>query len=406
VLKLYLLLRYLTVLYGATAFISCSSDGSSVSAGSTAPVINPPAGEFPRIALQQITANLTDPVAITQAGDSRLFITLRAGKVVIWDGSQILATPFLDVQPLVLSGGEQGLLSVAFHPRYASNGRFFVNYTNRNGDTVIARYQISTSDANQADVASGVVLLTIAQPFSNHNGGQLQFGPDGFLYVGMGDGGSGGDPQLHAQRDDSLLGKMLRIDVDSNSTVAPFYAIAAGNPLFAGKRSEIWAKGLRNPWRFSFDRATGDLYIGDVGQDSREEVDFQPASSRGGENYGWNVMEGFNCFSTAAAAIGAPPCNDPRLTLPIIEYRHDAGNCSITGGYVYRGGRIPGLQGTYLYGDFCSGRLWGARRENGAWVVRELAVTAPNLTTFGEDSAGEIYLATLDGALLRIVAAP
>jgi glucose/arabinose dehydrogenase len=404
-LNLYYLFRLLALMHSAAVFVSCSSDGSSVSGGTNPVVPNPPLSAFPRIALETVTANLVDPVAVTHAKDSRLFITLRGGRIVIWDGAQVLATPFLDIGTLVQSGGEQGLLSVAFHPQYATNGLFFVNYTNTGGDTVIARYRVS-SDPNVADTSSGVILLTIPQPFSNHNGGQLQFGPDGLLYIGMGDGGSGGDPQLNGQRDDTLLGKMLRIDVNAASATPPFHAIPATNPTFAGRRNEVWAKGLRNPWRFSFDRVTGDLYIGDVGQDAHEEIDFQPAASRGGENYGWNVMEGLSCFSTAAATLGAPPCNDPRLTLPIVDYGHDNGNCSVTGGYVYRGTRVSGLQGIYVYGDFCSGILWGARQENSAWAVRTFTPRAANLTTFGEDAAGELYLATLDGTLFRVVLAP
>ena len=283
----------------------------------------------PEIKVEPVITGLANPVAITHAGDGsgRLFITLKGGQVIIYDGTQMLPTPFLDITSLVSSGGEQGLLSVAFHPNYASNGLFFVNYTDTNGDTVIARYSVST-DPNVGDQSSAFILLTITQPFSNHNGGQLQFGPDGYLYIGMGDGGSGGDPQNNAQNLLTLLGKMLRIDVDGGNP----YAIPVDNPFLGDPTAldEIWASGFRNPWRFSFDRLTGDLFIADVGENRREEVDFQPASSPGGENYGWRLMEGNLCFN--------PPtnCNNGTLTLPILEYDHLLG-CSVTGGHRYRG---------------------------------------------------------------------
>ena len=359
----------------------------------------------PQIELQPVVSGLANPVAITDAGDGsgRLFITLQAGQIVIFDGTRILSTPFLDISALVSSGGERGLLSVAFHPNYGNNGLFFVDYTNTAGDTVIARYSVS-QDPNVADPGSAAVLLTIQQPFANHNGGQLQFGPDGYLYIGMGDGGSGGDPLNNGQNLGTLLGKLLRINVNGASP----YAIPGDNPLVgvAGALPEIWAYGLRNPWRFSFDRSTGDLFIGDVGQDSWEEVDFQPAGSPGGQNYGWNVMEGNHCFN--------PPsnCNSTGLTLPILEYAHGSGDsigCSISGGYRYRGTRNTDLTGIYFYGDSCTGRIWGASQQgNGAWTTAELLDTSLSITTFGEDEAGEIYVAhyaPTDGAIYRIVQA-
>jgi glucose/arabinose dehydrogenase len=350
------------------------------------------------IELEPIATNLEQPVAVTHAGDAsgRLFITLKGGQIVIYDGTNILATPFLDISALVSTASEQGLLSVAFHPDYSTNGFFFVDYTNTNGDTVIARYSAS-ADANQADPGSAEILLTIAQPFQNHNGGQLQFGPDGYLYIGMGDGGSGGDPQDNAQNLDRLLGKILRIDVDGGTP----YAVPAGNPFIGDPavRPEIWALGLRNPWRFSFDRVTGDLFIADVGQDSWEEVNFQPATSLGGENYGWRRMEATHCFNPSSN------CNDGTLTLPVLEYSHSAG-CSISGGYRYRGVRYPGLEGVYFYGDYCSGRVWGAQEDdNGAWTSAELLASNLRITTFGEDEDGEVYLAHFDtaaGAVYRI----
>jgi glucose/arabinose dehydrogenase len=353
----------------------------------------------PQIDLQPVVGGLANPVAITHAGDGsgRLFITLQAGRIVIFDGSQILPTPFLDLSSLVSRGGEQGLLGVAFHPAYPSNGLFFVNYTNIDGNTVIARYSRSL-DPNVADPNSAAILLTINQPFTNHNGGQLQFGPDGYLYIGMGDGGSAGDPLNNGQNLGTLLGKMLRIDVDS----AFPYAIPRTNPFvgIAGALPEIWALGLRNPWRFSFDRSTGDLFIGDVGQNSWEEVDFQPADSPGGENYGWNRMEGNHCFPPSSN------CNPVGLILPILEYDHSAG-CSITGGYRYRGTQNPDLMGIYLYGDYCTGRIWGASEQaGGGWTTAELLDTSFAITTLGEDEAGELYVAQYSpsgGAIYRIV---
>jgi glucose/arabinose dehydrogenase len=262
-----------------------------------------------------------------------------------------------------------------------------VNYTNRSGDTVVARFR-ATKDPDRADAASEEVLLTVKQPFANHNGGQLAFGPDGYLYIGMGDGGSAGDPFRNGQKMDALLGKLLRIDVGSG--VRP-YAVPVANP-FSGKKGaapEIWALGLRNPWRFSFDRKTGDLFIADVGQNAYEEVNVQPAASKGGENYGWNVMEGMHCFRSKT-------CAGSGMVLPVAEYDHDSG-CSVTGGMVYRGRAFPLLDGIYLYGDYCSGRVWGMRRSGEQWLVKELARTRFSISTFGEDEDGELYIADHDG---------
>ena len=351
------------------------------------------------VRLEQIASGLPAPVSIAHTRDTRLFVVLQGGQIVIWDGTRILPTPFLDIRSLVSAGGERGLLGMAFHPLYSSNGFFYINYTDRNGDTVIARYTRSAANANLADPNSAKVLLQVDQPFSNHNGGQLDFGPDGFLYIGLGDGGSGNDPDNRAQNRADLLGKILRIDVDHGDP----YAIPPGNPFLTTfiSRAEVWAYGLRNPWRFSFDRVTGDLYIADVGQAQREEINFQPASSEGGENYGWRVMEGTLCY--------IPPsdnCNAGRQFVePIIEYGRAGGACSVTGGYVYRGTRYPKLNGIYLYGDYCNGMIWGVRQTAPGEFRPALQLdTTLLISTFGEDIHGEVYVADhRNGGIYRIV---
>jgi glucose/arabinose dehydrogenase len=342
----------------------------------------------PQLVLRPVATGLNQPVAITNAGDERLFITLQPGEVVIRDAAgNILPQPFLDLRTKVSCCGEQGLLSIAFHPHYKENGFFYVDYTNTDGNTVVARYAVAADDPNRANMATETILLTIDQPFDNHNGGQLQFGPDGYLYIGMGDGGSADDPGNRGQNLSVLLGKLLRIDVDHSSP----YALPATNPFVstAGARGEIWAYGLRNPWRFSFDRLTGDLWIGDVGQSAWEEVDLQPAGSAGGQNYGWRKMEGKHCFNPSTN------CQDGSLTLPILEYSHTDG-CSITGGYRYRGSRLTQLRGTYFYADYCEGTIWGGTQlANGSWSSRVLLDTNMLISTFGEDVNGELYLADL-----------
>ena len=353
------------------------------------------AAAAPIVRLESVVSGVGQITAIVNDGTSpRLYFVLQDGRVVYYVPLQPRGT-LLNVSSLVSCCGERGLLSIAFHPHFAVNRFFFVDYTNTAGDTVIARY---AANSTVTDASSGVILLTITQPFANHNGGQLQFGPDGYLYIGLGDGGSANDPMCNAQNDQSLLGKILRIDVDQNVNSPPFYGIPNDNPFAApgGPLDEIWAKGLRNPWRFSFDRVTGDLWIGDVGQDQREEVDFQAHASHGGENYGWKLMEGTRCGDggNSACLSGTPACGSPAFTAPRYEYTH-ADGCTVIGGYVYRGTRVPALAGKYVYGDYCSGRLWA----NG----QVLAPVAPQLTTFGEGADGELYLGTLDGHVYRFV---
>jgi glucose/arabinose dehydrogenase len=350
--------------------------------------------EPPVISLSPVVSGLASPVGITHAGDGsgRLFILEQGGRIRIFRNGSLLATPFLDLTGRVSSGGEQGLLGLAFPPDFASKGYFYVNYTLPNapndvGDTVIARYRVSPTNPDTADPTSEQRLLVVGQPFTNHNGGHLAFGPrDGFLYAALGDGGSGGDPDNRAQNPAELLGKMLRLDVETGRPYT--YTAPSTNPFVnrAGTRPEIWATGLRNPWRFSFDRLVGDLFIGDVGQGAFEEIDFQPASSAGGENYGWRIMEGLHCFNPN-------PCNQAGLTLPVHEYAHGAGECSVTGGYVYRG-TFPRMRARYFYGDFCSGRIWALVRNGPAWQNSLLLDTNIQISTFGEDEVGNLYVAS------------
>lgn len=350
----------------------------------------------PTIALTQYASGFSNPVHITHAGDGsqRLFIVEQRGQIRIFKNQTLLNRPFLDIADRVSCCGEQGLLSVAFPPGYSSKRYFYVDYTNTAGNTVVARYRV-TGDPDVAASSSEEIVLTVEQPFANHNGGQLSFGPDGYLYIGMGDGGSGGDPQNNGQNPAALLGKILRIDVESGTVP---YAIPPTNPYAQTHRyrGEIWALGLRNPWRFSFDRQTGDLYIGDVGQNKYEEIDFQSASSPGGENYGWKIMEGGHCYNSDT-------CNQTGLVLPLAEYDHSQG-CSVTGGFVYRGQQSVRLQGIYLYGDFCSGRIWALTNLYGYQGATQLLGTPYSISTFGEDEAGEVYLADYSsGTIYHII---
>jgi glucose/arabinose dehydrogenase len=363
----------------------------------------------PAIALVPVTSVPANAVGLVTAGDGsgRLFIVRQQGTIEIYDGAGILPAPFLDISTLVpqVFPSERGLLGLAFHPDYEANGFFYVNYTNTSGNTVIARYKVS-SNPNLANPSSAVTLLSINQPYPNHNGGQLQFGPDGYLYIGMGDGGSGNDPNCHAQKDDTLLGKMLRLDVNQSMLQPPYHGIPPTNP-FAGAGhplDKVWARGLRNPWRFSFDRVTGDLFIGDVGEIAMEEVDFQPAGSPGGRNYGWKMMEGPICGvgGTSGCPAGTVACNHPSLVRPILSFDHTVG-CSITGGYRYRGSLYPQLYGTYVYGDFCTGRMFGAWQDAaGNWMSTEFPDTSLLISSFGEDEAGNIYVVAYNGAIYRV----
>jgi len=348
------------------------------------------------VALKLVTDDLRGPTYVTHAGDGsgRLFVTEKGGTIALLRNGQRAPKPFLDITALVTSSGsEQGLLGLAFHPDYANNGRFFVYYTAKNGDNTLVRYQVS-SDPDVADPATATVLFAQPDPAQNHNGGMLAFGPDTYLYVGMGDGGSAGDPWGNGQKRDVLLGKLLRLDVDHGEP----YAIPPDNPWPSASdaRGEIWAYGLRNPWRFSFDRATGDLYIGDVGQGQYEEVDFQPAGEPGGRNYGWNIREGMHCFRSQN-------CDTNGLVDPIAEYTHEFG-CSITGGYVYRGAAMPQFQGNYVYGDYCSGLIWTLKQTApGQWAQNDLLDSKRSISSFGEDETGELYLTDLGGGLYQFV---
>ncbi|MBB5370691.1 MULTISPECIES: sorbosone dehydrogenase family protein [unclassified Janthinobacterium] len=352
------------------------------------------------LALQPVASGLSSPIFLTAPpGDSRLFIVERQGRIRIVDHGNLLTTPFLDISALTTNDGERGLLSIAFHPQYASNGYFFIYYTNLAGDIVIERRQVSAGNANLADPLSALTILTIAHPtFNNHYGGLLSFGPDGYLYAGTGDGGSGGDPPGNAQNTNVLLGKLLRIDVN-NSSVAQPYAIPAGNPFAgsAGQRGEIWAYGLRNPWRYAFDVPAQLLYIADVGQARVEEVDVSPVG-QAGNNYGWNIMEGNLCYNSST-------CSQAGLVLPVITYGHDsAGGCSITGGYVYRGTALPELTGQYLYSDYCNGWLKSFSYSNGtASPVTDWGITnVGNILSFGQDAQNELYMLSGTGTVYRI----
>jgi glucose/arabinose dehydrogenase len=377
----------------ATPAVETETATRPAPSATAAPASTPTAVPVANVQLVPLLGGFEQPTYLTHAFDTRLFVVEQPGRIQIVENGSRLATPFLDIAGQVGSGGsEQGLLSVAFHPLYAANGFFYVNYTDLDGDTVIARYRVGDNPA-QADPDSEQILLTIGQPYGNHNGGQLQFGPDGYLYVGMGDGGSAGDPQDNGQDPGTLLGAMLRLDVDNGGESG--YAIPPDNPYLGvdSGLNEIWATGLRNPWRFSFDRVTGDLFIADVGQNIYEEVNYVPAGHPAPINYGWNIMEALHCFRTEG-------CEQEGLYLPAIEYSHAQGGCSVTGGYVYRGERFPALRGNYFYSDYCSGMVWSFLPPDGE--PRLVANTSGNVTSFGEDAAGEIYLLTQQGDIYHL----
>jgi glucose/arabinose dehydrogenase len=369
--------------------------GGLACSDSTAPGPGPGPGDPGDVALEVLASGLSSPVFVTDApGDpSRLFIVEKPGRIRVLRDATLLATPFLDLSSITSDGGERGLLGLAFHPRYATNGHFFVNHTDNAGNTRILRF---SGSGDLADAASLEIVLEISQPYGNHNGGHLAFGPDGLLYIGMGDGGSAGDPDGNGQDLATLLGSMLRIDVDALP-----YSVPSDNPFVgdAGAAPEAWAYGLRNPWRFSFDRVTGDLWIGDVGQNAVEEVSFQSASSGGGENYGWNRLEGSRCYAPAA-------CDPSGTVLPVHEYEHGVG-CSVTGGYVYRGSALPALTGRYLFADYCQGWVRSFAFDGSAVtdVLDHSDALGPleSIVSFGEDAAGELYIVSMAGTVYRLV---
>jgi glucose/arabinose dehydrogenase len=384
-----------------------TSSGASASAGASATAavsVRPTELAAVSISLKLIVSGLPNSIGVSVApGDPRLFIIGQKGQIVIVDGGKTAGT-FLDISGRISCCGERGLLGLAFHPYYASNGRFFVRYTDPAGDVRISEFHV-TSDPNKADAASEKVLLTIPHPsFANHNGGRIVFGPDGYLYIGTGDGGSGGDPNNHGQSLSTLLGKMLRIDVDHTSGSVP-YAIPPTNPFAgqSGKLGEIFSYGLRNPYSFSFDRLTGDLWIGDVGQDLWEEVDRAPASTGGGNglDYGWSVMEGSHCYKPSSG------CDTSGLTLPLAEYTHGNGDsigCAIIGGYVYRGTAQPGLYGRYFFADECSGHIWDVGAAGPLPQTPQLLLSSGlNIDGWGQDVSGELYVVASNGGLYQLV---
>jgi len=386
----------------ALTSIVCGAPREEVASQKAAPEktaqLQTPAFKAPavKLAAEEVVRGLDAPVYLTApSGDSRLFIVEQPGRIRIVENGKLLPKPFLDIRSKVGYGGERGLLSVAFHPEYRANGFLFVNYTNKHGDTRIERYSSSAADKNLADPASAKLILAIDQPYANHNGGHNLFGPDGMLYIGMGDGGSQGDPHGNGQNRNVLLGKLLRINVDRGDP----YVVPSGNPYAkGGGKGEIWATGLRNPWRFAFDRAGGMLYIADVGQDKYEEINVVPISAAG-VNYGWSTMDGPSCFKI-------PLCVKSGLQQPAHWYSHEGGACSIIGGFVYRGRRIPEIQGQYFYSDYCNSWVRsytytsdGTNRSWHQWLDGGLG----NIVSFGEDAEGELYICSSNGRVYKIV---
>ena len=355
------------------------------------------------VTLEPFVGGLDAPLAIVDPADGsdRLFVAEQAGAIRVITAGKLLDRPFVDLSAEISSGGERGLLGLAFHPDFPDDPRVFVDYTDRNGNTVVSSLTVDPGDPDRADPATERPLLHVEQPYANHNGGGLAFTPDGFLLITLGDGGSGGDPHGNGQSETTLLGKILRIDVDTSSPDRP-YGIPADNPFADGangRRPEIWLTGLRNPWRISFDRLTGDLWIGDVGQGDWEEIDVHRAGAPGGTNYGWNRLEGRHCFAPAQG------CDDPAFTLPVTDYGHDQG-CTVIGGYVDRAATPSALSGGYLFGDYCSGRLWAI--DPASDTPRDPVVVGEshrNIAAFGEDQSGRLYAADISGGeILRVVA--
>lgn len=367
------------------------------SAGAMLPMITPTASITP--SPTQLPATLADsltlkpviegafqkPLYLTHANDDRLFVIEQAGVVKIIEAGNLQETPFLDIRNRVGSNSfEQGLLSIAFHPNFPDDNRLFAYYTDLQGDTYISSFVVRPDNQNLADANSEIKLLSVSQPYANHNGGQLAFGPDGYLYAGFGDGGRANDPLNNGQNPNTLLGTIIRIDINFSQNG---YSVPSTNPFLGDdkRRNEIWAWGLRNPWRFSFDRLNGDLFISDVGQNIWEELNFQAAQSSGGENYGWNIFEGNHCFSQTN-------CDSSGLVMPIFEYDHQ-GHCSITGGYVYRGQQFAQLSGNYFVADYCSGNIWAiVKNEDGSWTNKSILDTQLVISSFGQDVNGELYV--------------
>lgn len=373
---------------------------SSVAAPVPPPITGPTQPPSVTLSFARVASGLAQPLFVTHAGDGsgRLFIVEKVGRIRILRNGSLLSTPFLDIRSQVSKGGEQGLLGLAFHPDYRTNGRFFVSYTNTAGDSVVREYRRSSTNANRAGTWTRVILK-VDQPYANHNGGHIAFGPDGFLYIGLGDGGSAGDPGNRAQSLNSLLGKILRIDINGRTSTRN-YRIPSSNP-YVGRtgRDEIWSRGLRNPWRFSFDRSTGDLWIGDVGQSRYEEIDRMRRTSSGAgraANFGWRVLEGRRCYKPATG------CSTSGKIPPLIVYSHSSGRCSVTGGYVYRGPSAA-LRGLYLFGDYCTGEIWSVRHDTTSRDrFTRLRDTGLLLTSFGEAQNGELYAVDGRGSVYRV----
>ncbi len=388
---------------GTSAAPAASPSQPASSADASAPVA---VGSFDpnglTLGFETVAEGLESPLAIANAhdGSNRIFVAEQDGRVRIVKDGAVDPDAFLDISSRITSGGERGLLGLAFHPKFPTDPRVFVDYTDPNGDTQVSSFTVDPADEDRVDPASEVRIIHVEQPFANHNGGALAFGPDGFLVISLGDGGSGGDPQGNGQSLTTLLGKILRIDIDTSSGDRA-YGIPADNPFAdgTGGRPEIWLTGLRNPWRLSFDRATGDLWIGDVGQGAWEEVDVQRAGAPGGTNFGWNRMEGRHCFDPGSG------CEEPSLVLPVTEYGHDKG-CTVIGGNVYRGSAQPALAGGYVFADYCSGNVWTIDPSTDAYRdPTPVAETGHSFAGFGEDEAGELYAVDISGgSLLRVTA--